>query len=234
MRKLALHMQDAPEGRLAQVNKRSAAELFARDFGGSVDEAEDLLERETQDSGIISSAGRDVKFWHLSFQEYLAAREIASLSDSQQIERVVKSGKLYAREWRETMRLLGGILRQQGEAKIEGLFQAILGTLGSRPTLAEEVRCVALLSAMMRDLARMEYKPKTARYELTVKEVMGIFEAGEAEQIEIGKRAEAADLLGQVGDPRLEDDNQVEIPAGIFFMGAQKGKKKERNYDPAA
>ena len=62
---------------------------------------------------------------------------------------------------------------------------------------------------------------------------MGIFQAGEAEKIEIGKRSEAADLLGQVGDPRLEDDNWVEIPAGKFFMGAQKNKKG-RNYDPEA
>jgi hypothetical protein len=110
----------------------------------------------------------------LSFQEYLAAREIASFSDRQQIERVVESGKLYLPEWRETMRLLGGVLRQQGEAKIEGLFQSILGKLGAQSTLHDKVRCVALLSAMMRDLSRMEYKPKTPLYERTVKEVMAI------------------------------------------------------------
>ena len=126
MRKLALRMQDEPAGRLVQVNKRSAAELFTKEFGGSVDANEVLLERETQDSGIISAVGSDLKFWHLSFQEYLAAREIASLSDQEQIRRVVESGKLYQPEWRETMRLLGGILRQQGEAKIDGLIDAIL------------------------------------------------------------------------------------------------------------
>jgi hypothetical protein len=106
--KLALNMQDAPAGRLAQVNKRSASEIFSREFGGSVDASEELLERETRDSGIISSVGSDLKFWHLSFQEYLAAREIASLGDRQQIERVVESGRLYQPEWRETMRLLSG------------------------------------------------------------------------------------------------------------------------------
>ncbi len=234
MRKLALGMQDAPGGRLAQMNKRSAAEFLAGEFGGSVEATEDLLERETLDTGIISSAGADLKFWHLSFQEYLAAREIASLSERQQIERIVESGKLYHPEWRETMRLLGGVLRQQGEAKIEGLFQAILGKLGARSKLADQVRCVALLSAMMRDLSRMEYTPKTPDYERTVKKVMGIFEAGEAEKIEIGKRVEAADLLGQVGDPRLEEDNWVTIAPGTFHMGAQNGNKKGRNYDPEA
>ena len=72
----------------------------------------------------------------------------------------------------------------------------------------------------------MKYKPKNPAYEPAVRKVMGIFDAGEAEEIEIGKRAEAADLLGQVGDPRLEEDNWVVIPAGSFLMGAQKRKKK--------
>ncbi len=234
MRKLALSLQDASGGRRVQMSKRAAAELFSREFGGSVDENEELLERETQETGIISSDGGDLKFWHLSFQEYLAAREIASLGEEQQIERVVRSGKLYQPEWRETMRLLGGVLRLQGEAKIEGLFQAILGGLGARPALADQVRCAALLSAMMRDLSRMKYTPKTPDYERTVKAVMGIFETGEAEKIEIGKRIEAADLLGQVGDPRLDEDNWVAIPPGTFHMGAQKASEEGRNYDKEA
>jgi len=228
-------MQDAPGGRrLVQMNKRSAAELFAAERGGSVDDNEDLLERETNDSGIISSAGSDLRFWHLSFQEYLAALEIAGLGEKQQVERVIDSGKLYDPEWRETMRLLGGVLFKQGEAKIEGFFQAILGKLGARPGLADQVRCAALLSGMMRDLSRMKYKPKTPDYERTVKAVMGIFETGEAERIDIGKRSEAADLLGQVGDPRLEEDNWVTIPAGTFHMGAQKRGREGRNHDPEA
>jgi hypothetical protein len=232
MRRLALRMQDEPVGRLVQVNKRDAAELFTKEFGGSPDANEVLLERETQDSGIISAVGSDLRFWHLSFQEYLAAREIASLSDQEQIQRVVKSGKLYQPEWRETMRLLGGILRQQGEAKIDGLVDAILR--GDRPALADQVRCVALLSAMMRDLSRMKYQPKNPAYEPAIRKVMGIFEAGSADEIEIGKRAEAADLLGQVGDPRLEEDNWVVIPAGSFLIGAQNRDERGPNYDPEA
>jgi formylglycine-generating enzyme required for sulfatase activity len=234
MRKLALAMQDATGGRLVQLNKRSAAEMFASEFGGSVDENEVLLERETQDSGIVSSLGSDLKFWHLSFQEYLAAREIASLDEKAQIARVVESGKLYQPEWRETMRLLGGVLRQQGEAKIEGLFVAILGGLGKQPTLVDQARCAALLGAMMRDLSRMGYEPKTPEYERTAKAVMRIFEAGEAEKIDLKTRVEAADALGQVGDPRLDGDNWVTIPAGTFQMGAQEKNKKGRNYDPEA
>jgi formylglycine-generating enzyme required for sulfatase activity len=232
MRRLALHMQDGPDGgRLVQIGKRMAAELLAGEFGGSVDANEDLLERETEDSGIVSSVGNDVKFWHLSFQEYLAALEIGGLSEKQQTETVVSSGKLNHPEWRETMRLLGGVLFKQGEAKVEGLFQAILGRLGKPPQLADQARCAALLGVMMRDLSRMGYQPKTPGYESTVRAAMRIFDAA-AEPIDLKTRIEAADALGQVGDPRLEEDNWVKIPAGAFYMGAQK--KKGRNYDPEA
>ena len=232
MRKLALHMQDAPDGRQVQVNKRTAAEYFTAEFGGKLEANEELLERETSDSGILSSVGSDLKFWHLSFQEYLAAREIAGLAEQQQIARVVDSGRLYKPEWRETMGLLGALLRLQGEAKIEGFFQAILGRLGQRPTLTQQVRCAALLGAMMRDLSRMGYEPKTPDYERTVKAVTPIFDAGAAEGIDLTTRIEAADALGKVGDPRLTEDNRVAIPPCTFHMGAQK--EEGQNYDPDA
>lgn len=234
MRRLALHMQDAPDGRrLVQINKRSAAEFLAREFGGSAEEKEELLERETQDSGIVSSVGNDLRFWHLSFQEYLAALEIAGLSETQQIERVVTSGRLYDPEWRETMLLLGGVLLKQGEAKVEGLFQAVLDNLGSQPTLADQARCVALLGVMTRDLSRMGYQPKTPDYEPTVKAMVRIFDVT-ADPIDLKTRFEAALALGQVGDPRLEDDNWVTIPACTFLMGAQRTDERGLNYDPNA
>jgi formylglycine-generating enzyme required for sulfatase activity len=227
LRKLALYMQDAPSGRIVVITKRAAAELAAAQSGGTIEQNEELLERETQDSGIISSIGSDLKFWHLSFQEYLAAREVASLSDEQQVARVVKSPNLFHPEWREMLRLLGGILKQQGVQKVEGLVHAILDTLGDHPTLEKQTRCAALLSAMMRDLKPMGYKPSTEKYEKTVKAVMRIFEPGESEQIDIKTRIEAANLLGQVGDPRLDDDNWVVIPAGTFKMGAKDAESRE-------
>jgi formylglycine-generating enzyme required for sulfatase activity len=84
----------------------------------------------------------------------------------------------------------------------------------------------------MRDLSTMHYHPKTPDYTQVVHDVMRIFDTGVAENIEIGKRIEAADLSGQEGDPRLEEGNRIVIPAGTFFMGAQKKSPKGRNYDP--
>lgn len=233
LRKLALHMQDAGDGRRVQISVRSAAEFLATAFCGTVEKYEDLLEVEMQDSGIISKVGSDLRFWHLSFQEFLAAREIASLTEAQQISMVVSSGKLYRPEWRETMRLLGGLLCQQGEAKIEGFIEAILTATDDKATVAQLVDCITLLSAMMQDLSLMGYWPKTAALDRGVKRIVSIRDAG-SDDIEIFKHAEAADFIGQIGDPGLKKDNWLTIPSGTFLMGAQRRTEREPNYDPDA
>jgi formylglycine-generating enzyme required for sulfatase activity len=226
LRKLALAMQDGPKGRAVQMNKRVAAEMFAQEFKVSVDTGEELLEGEMRDSGIISSVGTDLKFWHLSFQEFLAAREIEADDETGRGKRLFEDGKLYRAEWRETMRLLGGLLLLRGKPRIEQLVVSIL----EQPD--DTVLKVALLSAMMQDLSRMGYEPEADKYIPAVKAVTRIFQPGGAENASIRERCEAADLLGQVGDARLEHDNWVVIPECTFYMGAQT--RKGRNYDPEA
>ncbi len=217
---------------MVQINRRKAAEYLSQQFVGAIEENERMLNDEIENSGIISPVGPDLKFWHLSFQEYLAAREISSLTDDKQFALVLKDGKLYRPEWRETMRLLGAILRNQGNEKTEGLVEAILASVKPKDPLPQKAPAVALLGAMMRDLSQMDYQPKTPDYERTVKAVMSIFEPGESQKLPFQLRLEAADALGQVGDPRLEEDTWITIPAGKFRMGAQKGKG--RNHDPEA
>ena len=72
LQKLALAMQDHPDGRQVQVRRRWAAEQIADDFRQQDDSAERLaraerfLVEEELDSGIIVSRGDDVRFWHLT------------------------------------------------------------------------------------------------------------------------------------------------------------------------
>ena len=56
---------------------RLAAEKLAAKFDDSVQDAERFLDEEEVDSGIIVGRGNEVSFWHLTFQEYLAAETIA-------------------------------------------------------------------------------------------------------------------------------------------------------------
>jgi formylglycine-generating enzyme required for sulfatase activity len=66
--------------------------------------------------------------------------------------------------------------------------------------------------------------------------VLGIFDAQRSRSIPVEVRIEAADALGQAGDPRIDPGNPdwVSIPAGKFRIGAQKTNRRDPNYDPEA
>ena len=88
---LALGMQTERRGRVRQIGRRRAAELIAPELRDTRDEdrlrrAGEFLEQEEVDSGIVVSRSAKVEFWHLTFQEHLAARALAGLPDSAQQE----------------------------------------------------------------------------------------------------------------------------------------------------
>jgi formylglycine-generating enzyme required for sulfatase activity len=103
--------------------------------------------------------------------------------------------------------------------------------------LAEQARSAGLLGAVLRDLKPLDYEVADARYLKLLDEALGIFDAARSRTIPIETRIEAADALGQSGDPRLEPghpERSVPIPAGSFTMGAQKRDPSKPNYDPNA
>ena len=221
---LALTMQ-SHAGRQVQAPKRWAAEAFASRFRAEsqedrVREAEQFLDEEEVDSGVIVSRGNLLQFWHLTFQEYLAARAIAGQSEAGQQKLLLSGETVYRPEWREVTVLLAGILHGQGAEKVDGLFSAALKELGAKPSLGKQARCVGVLGAMVRDLKPFDYKPADPFYQKTLDAVMGIFDSEKSKSVDFQVRLEAADALGQAGDPRRAEDNWVTVPAGKFLMGS--------------
>src|SRR5271157_5990489 len=239
LEQLALAMQDQPEGRLVQVSKGEAADRLALQFlAGSEAErlrqAQDFIAQEEVDSGIIVSRGSEIRFWHLTFQEYLAARAISGMGDRSQYDLLLTENEIYRQEWREVALLLAGVLGEQGKPKVDGLISAILERLGDRASLSERAKCVGLVGAMVRDLNPLGYKPADPGYETMAQSVLGIFDREKARSVDFNVRLEAAEALGQAGDPRLHRGNWVTIPAGKFLMGAQKQGPSQPNYDSEA
>lgn len=148
---LALAVQDHPDGRQVQAPKRWAAEILAPQFAG-VAGAERFLDEEEVDSGIVASRGHEIRFWHLTFQEYLAARALAGLPDHELPGLLLNRNRVYAPEWRETVLLLAGILHGQGVPKVDGLVAALLDRLQPDASLGDQARAVGLLGAILRDL----------------------------------------------------------------------------------
>ncbi|HXM40419.1 MAG TPA: SUMF1/EgtB/PvdO family nonheme iron enzyme [Bryobacteraceae bacterium] len=220
LQQLALAMQNAPKGRAVQVSKGWAADALAPHFR-EVPEAERrpralaFLEEEEIDSGIIVSRATDVAFRHLTFQEYLAAKAIAGMPDVAQQELLLAGHTIYKPEWREVAQLLGGVLYRQGLEKVDGLVSAILAApRQSGRVLAEEARCAGLLGAIVRDLRPFNYQPADPRYQRTMDAVLSIFDADKAYTVAFPVRLEAAEALGQAGDPRLRQDNWITIEGG--------------------
>jgi hypothetical protein len=221
LQELALAMQTHPKGRQVRVAAGWAAEALAPEFA-PIAERERLagalrfLEEEAADSGIIVSRAGELQFWHLTFQEHMAAQAIAGRMEAAQLDILFKDGRVYRPEWREVMLLLAGILGvRQGKGKVDGLISAILKRCG--PGLNAEAQTVGLVGAMVRDLRPLRYEPADGKYKSLLDSVLGIFDAEKAKGVEFKVRLEAAEALGQAGDPRLMENNWVAF--GTFEMG---------------
>jgi hypothetical protein len=244
LQELALAMQDHREGRKTQVPKRWAAEQIAAEFDEgeatrkAISKAGQFLDEEEVDSGIVVGRGDEVAFWHLTFQEFMAGKAIASrLEEEQKRILFADPGKIYLPDWREVVLLLSGALHQQGKKKVDWLIAAIFDALGESPTLAEQARCAGLISGILRDLEPLNYQVSHPRYRDLLANVMAIFDRKQSRKVPVEERIAAADALGQAGDPRIDftrDDYWVTIPAGEFLMGAQRKDPQGKNYDPQA
>ena len=199
LQNLALAMHDHPTGRQTQIKRFAAAQVVAPDLRDvPPDErqaaAERFLADEEVDSGLVVGRGEDdVAFWHLTFQEYLAARALAACSDQDQRRRLFSQPKLYLPEWREVVLLLAGVLYHKGFEPVDRMFGAVLDSLGERPSLADQARCAGLLGAAVRDLTPVRYQVGDARYQRTLDAVMGLFDAGRSADVPIDQAIQAAD-----------------------------------------
>jgi formylglycine-generating enzyme required for sulfatase activity len=240
LQKLAMAMFIHPEGRQRQVGLGWAADTLSSEFTSTnesspVEQAKYFIRDEVVDSGIIAERSHRIEFWHLSFQEYLAACEIAGLLEKEQSAMLFKKNRLYSSEWHELVLLLGGVLYKQGRKKIEYLIDSIINHgAKDKNALPELAKKVGLLGGIVRDLSPFDFQPANTDYAEIVRSVMGIFDKNVYQKIHVKTRIAAADALAQVGDPRFADETMITIPAGKFWMGAQKRDSKGRNFDEEA
>ncbi len=234
LQELAGAMQGHPEGRQVQVPREWAANALKSQFQNDAARALAFLKVEEADSGIVVNRGADVRFWHLTFQEFLAARLLAHMDAAERHSLLFAEGLAWLPEWREVVLLLAGILHQQRAANVNALVGAALDDLygsnlairmfhwaGAKPKLAGQARCFGLLGAMLRDLQPLGYAPSDSRYADVKNAVLGIFDAERAAAIPLKTRLAAADALGQAGDPRLRlpRDRDYWVKVEDFLIG---------------
>ncbi len=170
---LALAMFDDSEGLQRSYGMEGAAKIVRKILGeADLQAARDFLEDETLFSGLlVSQTAGEVEFWHLTFQEYLAALELASTGDWRELP----EEKLFADQWSEVILLLGGCLRQKnGVRAAKKLIQKVLATGHDQPTKA---RAVGLAGRILRDLRPYGGDPAAGtEFGPLLQEALAIFE----------------------------------------------------------
>ena len=238
--RLALAMMDTEGAKRAVLDLEEAAvavaPLMARerpdlDPQGRRLEARRWLGFECLGSGIVEEvAGKRLRFWHLTFQEFSSALELAWRGDGKNpLEDwwpVVKD-RLDDAQWRETIELLPGcLLDEGGVGRVDRLLERVLALRGEDPDLATDARVAGILGRLLRPLDVLKYKPSgklLATYRSTLERSMAIFEPEGASQVPVKTRIEAAEALGRGGDPRLVpgEDNLLDVPG---LEGKRLGK----------
>jgi hypothetical protein len=228
---LALKMQCHAAGRQSQVSRNWAAEAIRDSFADRPDPlaaAHAFLHDEELDSGIIVGRGLNVCFWHLTFQEYLAARTIASLRDVKR-ERLLLDGpepRLYQPEWREVFLLLTGSLYHHGIERMDGLFSSVFDRLTNETSLATRARGVGLLGAAARELAVFELSCGRSAVSPAPGRCAGdlrrrALPRSADRRGDRGRRGLGASGRSAVCRYATADSLWVAVPAGSFWMGAQ-------------
>jgi len=201
MQHLAFTMHGDPQGRQTQITQNAAARALAPRFRDLPDDeriaaAERFLQEEETDSGILIRRGNTLRYWHLTFQEYLAAKALA-WRDADRRRLLFAEQQLYLAEWRPTVLLLAAVLCKQDPELADGFFHEILDTIGPDAPLAERARCVGLIGSFPRDLKSWGYRLTDQRYATNLERCLAVFDAREARKLEVTTRLEAADAIGR-------------------------------------
>ncbi|MFN7964059.1 MAG: SUMF1/EgtB/PvdO family nonheme iron enzyme [Thermoanaerobaculia bacterium] len=233
---LALGMRGEGEAKLRQLGLEEAAAavapLLSRAFPGEgevalLQRARAWLELECQVSGIVEEvAGRRLQFWHLTFQEYLAAEQLAQLPDEGELGWWPRlAPQLATTAWRETVELFPGVLFDVGGyGRVDRLLERVLALAGPEADLPQQARVAGVMARLLAPLRVLDYRPPgeiQARFEEALERSRGIFELPLAAQLSWEQRLPVAEALGQGGDPRLAPDaeNFLPIPglAGVWL-----------------
>jgi formylglycine-generating enzyme required for sulfatase activity/energy-coupling factor transporter ATP-binding protein EcfA2 len=215
---LARTMHCRPGGRVRELPLPEAAAAVSSYFAGAGDEQKRLeagrfLECEMVASGIVTPRGDSLQLWHLSFQEFLVA-DLLAASPEDDWPKILGQERLYDPEWREVVLLLAG---HMGDCERTQSLLALILEPADKGSLADKARVYGLAMAVVQDLRPYSFVP-AGRHGLEAigGEVMQIFKPA-GMKVPLKVRVSAAEALGQAGDPRLQQENWVEIEPGLSF-----------------
>jgi formylglycine-generating enzyme required for sulfatase activity len=201
--RLALGMQEREDGHALPIKMEDAVRLVTRTTESPAG-IRRFLHNAQIDSGIITLRDGKIDFWHRTFQEYLAARILATSDDL--AARACKL--LYSEQGREVLPLVAGRVAESDLERVGPLFQELIASATAQALLERKAHAVGVFGKMMTDLAQFGYMtsgPVKLKFDVLRKSVERIFEKGECEAAKIGlkTRVAAAEALDQANQSRL-------------------------------
>jgi hypothetical protein len=227
--RLALAMVDTEKGKKAVFDLEDAVVAVDlavhrqfRDLDPEArrQEARRWLAFECLGSGVVEElAGRRLRFWHLTFQEFLAALQLAWCDDGENKESswwpIVRE-HLDDAQWRETIDLLPGcLLDEGGEGRADKLIQRVLDLRGEGADLPTDARVAGITGRLLQTLTAYQYQPHpemTHAYEAALSRSRAIFTLEGAAQVPVKDRIAAAEALGRGGDHRVAAHRENFLP----------------------
>lgn len=225
MMQLAMSMYESPTRVRRAIELKRAKYIVRNNTCLSLDRAARYLEEEAVHSGIIVSKNQgELEFWHLSFQEYLAAKFISRQPDCFSY----LDDSLFEDRWREVIQHLAGCLMTEGPSGVRQLIRYILEHSGSSQDL---ILSVALIGHILRALGSLPQSIlQETRYAQATREAFSLVHR---ERTLIKYKIDVFDALAIIGDHRISqwDTCWTLIDSGAFWIGAQRVAEAQPGYD---
>ncbi len=176
---------------------------------------------ECRNSGIIEEAGLGhIRFCHLTFQEFMAAQKL-SWMEEHEAWFIIKT-RLDNLLWWETIDMLTGCLLKEGNGPMDRLLERVLTLLGPNPSLADNARVAGITGRLLASIPTKNYHPPREieeKFRELLEQAMAIFTQEGATKVPIQTRIAAAEAIGQGCDPRLNQDQLIEVPGTGWKLG---------------
>jgi formylglycine-generating enzyme required for sulfatase activity len=214
---LALAMQSHRRGKRFTVSVGWAADRIADSEGardtGPLQEA--LRSYSTR--GMVTLSGSDLRFWHISFQDFLAARALAGMPERLQNETLlVQEFALLHENWRDPLVMLVEILSARNPERIEALADMLGDTIRKAPYYSQKASGLVLLEQLASNDGQANRHQLRRVYDETYQQLRSTAFSGDATSLDPELRVRFVRCFGSVQDPRTLDLDWISLPAGCI------------------
>lgn len=230
---LALDMQRSTNERTSSVPIDWAEERVAHSIKAtSLESAREFLLRTEEASGLVILSDDWLRFWHVLFQEFLAARALSRLIEAEQLK-VLHSlgGRVLHNTWRQPLLFLAEILSYRNSERINGVLTLILSVDCDARSFSKAATKMTLLHEISTRITNPEMVTKSDGYDLLINSLMPTVFSERISELEGPLRLDLAKCYSLHPDPRLTALHWVPIKGGSFYMGAQSRDSDSPRFD---